>query len=526
MRATAAAHLGRLRLHARWWPVPYAALTAVLFLEQDARQQGLTVLGAVLLVALCVPLAWQRDRPLEAFVAAMVLYVITAASPVDTSALTAVFLVIFGPLFCVGRFEPPRRGLVGLLAAVVALPISAALEPPFDPSIFVTIPFFVLPAYLVGRVVRSRSGLVAELAEVNATIEREQAEAEAGRGRGGARAGRPRAARRGRPRAERHGASRQPGRGWRWSAGPRPPSGALAVVEAGGHGGDGGDAAGCSASCATTRTAPAAGLVRLEQIWPRAPARPACASTSRSTPATRLAAGDDRPRRLPHRPGGGDQRRQARGTDATRRLCGRASTPASLEVLVEDDGRPDGARTRRGHRPRPARACASASRCTAASSRPAAATSGGFRVCAQAARRVSDAAASCSSTTRRSCAPASALILDAAAGHRGGRRGRRRRRRRSRWPRELAARRRPDGRPHARASTASRPRARSAAPPAAPRVLILTTFDLDDVRLRGAARRARAASCSRTPRRTSWSAAIRMVAARRGAARRRRSPAG
>ncbi len=179
MRATAAAHLGRLRLHARWWPVPYAALTAVLFLEQDARQQGLTVLGAVLLVALCVPLAWQRDRPLEAFVAAMVLYVITAASPVDTSALTAVFLVIFGPLFCVGRFEPPRRGLVGLLAAVVALPISAALEPPFDPSIFVTIPFFVLPAYLVGRVVRSRSGLVAELAEVNATIEREQAEAEA-----------------------------------------------------------------------------------------------------------------------------------------------------------------------------------------------------------------------------------------------------------------------------------------------------------------------------------------------------------
>jgi signal transduction histidine kinase len=85
--------------------------------------------------------------------------------------------VIFGPLFCVGRFEPPRRGLLGPLAAIVALPISAALEPPFDPSIFVTIPFFVLPTYLIGRVVGSRSGLVAELAEVNATIEREQAEA-------------------------------------------------------------------------------------------------------------------------------------------------------------------------------------------------------------------------------------------------------------------------------------------------------------------------------------------------------------
>jgi signal transduction histidine kinase len=179
VRATAAARLGRLRSLAARWPLPYAALAAVLFLEQDARQQGLTVLAAVLLVALCIPLAWQRDRPLEAFVAAMVLYVIASASPVDMSTNTAVFLVIFGPLFCVGRFEPPRRGLLGPIAAIVALPISAALEPPFDPSIFVTIPFFVLPTYLLGRVVRSRSVLVDELAEVNATIEREQAEAEA-----------------------------------------------------------------------------------------------------------------------------------------------------------------------------------------------------------------------------------------------------------------------------------------------------------------------------------------------------------
>ena len=98
---------------------------------------------------------------------------------------------------------------------------------------------------------------------------------------------------------------------------------------------------------------------------------------------------------------------------------------------------------------------------------PAAGEAGGMR------------SASCSPTTRRWSAPASAMILDAqpdidvvgeaADGARGGRAGR-----------DAHARRRPDGHPHARA------RRHRGHPPApadgatATRVLMLTTFDLDE----------------------------------------------
>ena len=72
------------------------------------------------------------------------------------------------------------------------------------------------------------------------------------------------------------------------------------------------------------------------------------------------------------------------------------------------------------------------------------------------------------------------LILEARAGHRGGRRGRRRRRGGRRGPR-AAARRGADGHPDARAGRArgDPPRCCAAGPPR-PRVLMLTTFDLDE----------------------------------------------
>ena len=71
-----------------------------------------------------------------------------------------------------------------------------------------------------------------------------------------------------------------------------------------------------------------------------------------------------------------------------------------------------------------------------------------------------------------------------------------------------------DGRADAGAWTASRPPAASSPTrrPPAVRVIVLTTFDLDELRLCARCARGRAASCSRTPRRRSCCSAIRVVA--------------
>ena len=112
------------------------------------------------------------------------------------------------------------------------------------------------------------------------------------------------------------------------------------------------------------------------------------------------------------------------------------------------------------------------------------------------------------------------LILDAAGGHGGRGRGGRRRARRSTRPRETMPDVVADGRPHAAAWTGSRRRGGSA-----PRRLRPARDpDPDDVRprrvrLRGAPRRAPAASCSRTCRARRLIEAVRTVARRRRAAR-------
>jgi signal transduction histidine kinase len=153
----------------RWAPV-YAGITLAAFLAEAAVHLSPGPVGYAALVLQCLPLAWQRDRPLEAALAISVMWIVVALVGVDTNIITANFGLVFGPVFCVGRFEPPRRAVIGLAAFWIGLPVSDAVIGGFDPSDFVALIMFVVPAWGLGRVLRSRSELVEELAAVNEAI--------------------------------------------------------------------------------------------------------------------------------------------------------------------------------------------------------------------------------------------------------------------------------------------------------------------------------------------------------------------
>lgn len=157
------------------WPLVYAAVTAALLAVQGARREALAPADVVALFAVCAPLVWQRDRPLRAVCAIGVGLCAINALVLDTKDVTALFLLLLGPAFCLGRFAGPRPGLIGMPALATALPLADLLNPGFDPGGLVAFACFVVPAWGIGRAIGSRSLLVAELAAVNAALESEQA---------------------------------------------------------------------------------------------------------------------------------------------------------------------------------------------------------------------------------------------------------------------------------------------------------------------------------------------------------------
>ena len=175
MRSADAAHLTPTHR----WPLPYAALTLALFAEQSIRQDHLTPVYDVVLVLVCLPLAWQRDHPFEALTGAFASFAAIAAQGLDTTSMTAAFFLVFGPVFCVARFEPRRRAVAGFVVASGLLVLGGAVNSPPNPGVVAVIPLFVAPAWAIGRLIRSRSELVAELAGVNDEIDRERGQREA-----------------------------------------------------------------------------------------------------------------------------------------------------------------------------------------------------------------------------------------------------------------------------------------------------------------------------------------------------------
>ena len=200
--------------------------------------------------------------------------------------------------------------------------------------------------------------------------------------------------------------------------------------------------AGCSGSWATPRAARAApdglapmpGLDRLGRARSSRSARPACRSSCRSTGERRPLDAGHRAVRLPDRPGGADQRPQARSRRArpgpASATAATRSRSASPTRAASGDARP---RPSRATAAAASSACASGSRCSAARFE-AGPTAGGFRVVGPPADRDAAPAAPVGVTAhprpprRRPAARPDRLPDDprGRAGHRGRRRGRRR----------------------------------------------------------------------------------------------------
>ena len=152
------------------WTIPYAAGTAALFVIQADRRETLTPGTVVALIALCVPLVWQRDRPLTVVVATLGGLVLVNVWVLNTSDVTAVFPLFIGPVYNAGRHERQPRAALALALYAVALPVADLVNPGFDPTVFVPFAFFIVPPWALGRALRSRSALIASLGQVNAAI--------------------------------------------------------------------------------------------------------------------------------------------------------------------------------------------------------------------------------------------------------------------------------------------------------------------------------------------------------------------
>ncbi|MCU1595998.1 MAG: two component system sensor kinase [Frankiales bacterium] len=160
------ADLGRL-VSSRW-PVVYAAAIAVAILvfPLSARETGVAWLGAML--ALAALLVRQVDHPVEgSAVTVAIVAVATLAARGRTGDVWPTFTVGLGPALCVGRLCPRPQALTGLGVLCLGLPATQLLAVHPDAGVLSGLLLYVLPPWLLGRAVRSRALLVAELRRVN-----------------------------------------------------------------------------------------------------------------------------------------------------------------------------------------------------------------------------------------------------------------------------------------------------------------------------------------------------------------------
>ena len=222
--------------------------------------------------------------------------------------------------------------------------------------------------------------------------------------------------------------------------------------------------------------APQPSLERARRRSPRRCARRACRSSSTVEGVPNGHPAGRRRLRLPDRAGGADERAQARrARRSPASTC--ATRPTRSRSTVADDGR--GGLHRRRDRQRARSASRSGSRSSAARSRPG-----------RSPTAASPSTRGCRTGTTRDPGPARRrpgarphrlpadplgradieVVGEAGDGAEA-----------ATLAAELAAGRRADGRPHAGASTGSRRRAAIVVDETSPRVLVLTTFDLDDI---------------------------------------------
>ena len=154
-------------------------LTAVAFVtlavrpDSDLAWRDLDVFAVLLTAGALVPLAWRRRHPAPVFVVTLVCALTFAAVPYGNGAES--FGVLIG-LYTLAAHCPPRRSLLGLLAALIAVAI-VMLRYPGDvgPAELVGNAVVFVTAWALGNNLRTRRAYTAELEERAAGLERERA---------------------------------------------------------------------------------------------------------------------------------------------------------------------------------------------------------------------------------------------------------------------------------------------------------------------------------------------------------------
>jgi signal transduction histidine kinase len=144
-----------------------------------ANARHTPLVGALLIgFVVCAPLAWRRVAPLEALAvtsAAAIGLALAGTSPEDLSTTSVLVAVL---AFSIGSHLPRRQALAGLAGVVGLIVAVVALTGPLTASdtIFPVVVFG--GCWVLGRVLRDRARLTAELTTRTEQLERERGERE------------------------------------------------------------------------------------------------------------------------------------------------------------------------------------------------------------------------------------------------------------------------------------------------------------------------------------------------------------
>jgi signal transduction histidine kinase len=157
-----------------------AALGAAVETELALAHARDTPLGAALLIGLvlCTAVAWRRVAPLGALAvtAAAAIALALAGTPPDELSTASILVALLA--FSIGAHLPRRRALVGLAGLVGLVVAVVALDAPFTASDTI-LPVIVFGGcWVLGRVLRDRARLTAELTTRTEQLERERGERE------------------------------------------------------------------------------------------------------------------------------------------------------------------------------------------------------------------------------------------------------------------------------------------------------------------------------------------------------------
>jgi signal transduction histidine kinase len=124
---------------------------------------GVRLGSAAVVSGMAISLLWRRTRPLEMYVALLVLALAGELFFVGPPGSLSQVLILLTASYSVGAHAAGRRGFVGLAIGVVG---ATALSIVFDPSdIFFPVLFFVITPWMFGRVLRNTLLTARELAE-------------------------------------------------------------------------------------------------------------------------------------------------------------------------------------------------------------------------------------------------------------------------------------------------------------------------------------------------------------------------